>query len=156
MAPAAELDSISQLLQYTEIDSATKPYWVTNGKISEVSCAHLLDRLETVEEWGARYYMQKKRIIGLAEKAGYTPLLNLDNAIPAMSLPFLADQPIAIESLKNNLLVLAKYYKPLAETTNAMDIFNRIVCIPSHPDVARISTEELSNLLASLHNNSCV
>ena len=39
--------------------------------------------------------------------------------------------------------MLSKYYQPLAPTPNCLNIFERLVNIPCHPDVALVKEEKL-------------
>lgn len=124
--------------------------WLTNGKLSDPACAFHLDRLERSPEWAPRYEMQALRILHITRRAGLRPLLPIDGPAVATSLPFLADRPIPIPRLENPNLRLGKYYEPLAPTPNAVALHERIVNVPSHPDVGRLDAEELADTLARI------
>jgi dTDP-4-amino-4,6-dideoxygalactose transaminase len=63
----------------------------------------------------------------------------------------LAPRPLAEPKLVNRTLVLHKYYKPLSESApNAHAIYDRIVNIPCHPDMAALSDQEIARCLESI------
>ena len=39
-----------------------------------------------------------------------------------------------------------KYYNPLLETTNAVNIYNKILCIPIHPDINKEDINKIVNI----------
>lgn len=154
--PAGEAEEIYALIDYGELSPGTEPHWLNNGKLSDISCAYLLERLERYPEWKNLYGLQGMRIANIARRAGLAKLMEFStfkNQSIATSLPFLADKPIPIERLKNPHLVLGKYYKPLQPLPNVLDIFARMVNIPSHSDVAKVSTEELLLLLRDIQDS---
>jgi hypothetical protein len=71
------------------------------------------------------------------------PLLAPDGPVIATSLPFLAPRPLPISRLANPHLVLGKYYQPLAELPRVGSIYQRLVNVPSHPDVAAVDSATL-------------
>ncbi len=153
VVPAEDVDTFAELITYGSLDRTPAGAWVGNGKLSEAACAYHLDRLERAPEWTGFYEMQAIRIRMIAERAGLRPLFDWEKVHAATSLPFLATQAIPVESLGNPHLVLGKYYQPLAATSNARDIYARIVNIPAHPDVARIAEHDLLVTLGALAGN---
>ena len=145
--PAAEAEEFFELIDYRTLAPDRTDYWLNNGKLSELAAAFHLDRLERSPEWVPRYEMQAIRIFHIAQRAGFRSLFPLDRAIVATSLPILADRSIGVSNLANPLLTLGKYYKPLADTPRAHSIYARLVSVSSHPDVARLDTEDISSLL---------
>ena len=143
IVPKEDLESLAQLFGYGDLNGVHPSHWVNNGKLSELSCAYHLVRLETAPEWAPRYSMQAMRINHLAQRAGLTPLFESHPVHAAMSLPFLVPGKLDIPSLKNPVLVLGKYYQPLTGMPNAKALYRRIVNIPSHPDVAQIPQDVL-------------
>jgi len=150
LVPRDETAAFFSLLEYGDLSNADASHWVNNGKLSDLSCAYLLDRLERVPEWGALYKMQAWRITSLCERAGLKKLLPFPNMVIAASLPFLASRPIAVEKLSNTCLVLGKYYKPIAHLPMTLEIYGRLINVPCHPEVAEVPTGELLDLLRDL------
>jgi len=135
-------------IEYSVINnSMQKKYWITNGKLSDISCASLLCRLSEFDDWYHLYLMQEQRIINLALQCGYQQLLPGNNNIPKTSIPMMHENLIRTDSIQNNLMQFGKYYKPLKKTKNTMTIFNKILNIPCHPDVAKLSNSQLEKLL---------
>jgi hypothetical protein len=127
-------------------------FWVGNGKISEVSCAALLQRLETSPEWLPFYEMQSMRIDSLALRAGLTPLLPGQNGAVATSLPYLAPRSVPLGALANDAFVVGKYYKPLRPLSVVTKLFDRIVNIPAHPDMRDVDSDVILDVLRSFAN----
>ena len=148
--PAAQAEEFSELIDYRTLAPDRADCWLNNGKLSDLACAFHLDRIERSPEWAPLYEMQAARILRIAQRAGLRPLLRLDGPTVATSLPFLADRPVLFLELENPLLTLEKYYVPLSRTPNAGAIYERIVSVPSHPDVARLDTGELARMLARI------
>lgn len=151
--PTEEAEQIYALINYGQIPSGAEPYWFNNGKISDISCAYLLERLERYDEWKDLYGLQAERVTDLALRAGLGKLMDFAKRPIATSLPFLAEGVVSVERLENPLLVLAKYYKPLRSLPNVLSIFARMINVPSHPDVAGIPSKSLLSLLESIQEN---
>ena len=129
----------------------------SNYKISDFSCALILQRLLHAPEWSSAYREQAQRVLEIARAAGLLPLAPMDlGVIIPPHLPLLARRPIAETSLANSQFVIRKYYKPLSETPsgNAQAIYDRIVNIPCHPDMAALRDEEISNCLRDIASGS--
>lgn len=137
-----------KLLEYSPLTAEEAPYWVGNGKVSELAVAGQLMRLETEPEWAPLYQMQMQRIRTIAESLELKPLLFGDT--PAMSLPFLAPKPVSIALLENPLFALGKYYKPLANTPEASRIYQHILNIPCHPDMRHVSRADIEGVLRNV------
>ncbi len=152
VAPSEEASKIYALLEYGLLPGSSRSAWLNNGKISDLSCAFHLDRLERYPEWGPFYQMQGRRIFHIARSVGLKPLIPFDEKTAiANSQPYVADQPILLDRIwANPLIVLGKYYKPLEHLPKTVDIYKRIVNIPCHPDVASIETEDLRKSLGML------
>ena len=150
--PATEAEEFYELIDYRGLAPERTKRWLNNGKLSDVACAFHLDRLERSPEWIPRYEMQARRIFYICERAGLRPLLPFEAFAVATSMPFLANRSIDIARLANPLLTLGKYYQPLAPSPSACSIYERVVNVPSHPDVARIDTEELVAMLRRIMN----
>ena len=124
----------------------------SNSKISDFSCALILQRLLQAPEWSCAYREQARRVSAIALDCGFAPLAPLDlGTLTPPHLPLLAPRPLAEADLVNRTLVLHKYYKPLSESApNAHAIYDRIVNIPCHPDMAMVANDELRACLLNL------
>lgn len=150
IVPDAERELLLCLLEYSPLSQSLAPFWVGNGKISELSCAALLARLEASPEWGPLYEMQSIRINNNAIRAGLSPLLPSQKRVIATSLPYLCPRPVPVEAIRNEHFVIGKFYKPLAPLPNVTSIYERLVNIPSHPEMKRIDTDLLQDVLRNL------
>ncbi|MPZ55016.1 MAG: hypothetical protein GEU91_00690 [Rhizobiales bacterium] len=138
----------------------------TNSKISDLSCALILERMERMPAWGNLYRMQVRRIMALIEQNGLPlkPLWRAPSKSPVSSIPLLAPHPVSPAMLANEHLVLRKYYRPLNWTKDdvkdwtqgapvypaAEDIFRRIVNFPAHSGLAALDDEAIIVVLRQL------
>lgn len=144
LSPKDEAEPIYNLLNYVPLTDVEKRHWINNGKVSDIACAFQIDRLDHSHIWKPLYLEQTARVVDIAAKAGLKPLYPLDENIPATSLPFCGTDKVLEENIDAaQHLMLSKYYQPLAQTPNCLDIFDRLVNIPCHPDVALVNDEKL-------------
>ena len=147
--PAEAAAELRALLEYGD-PPADPALWLNNGKISDIACAFHLDRLERVGDWAPRYREQAARVARIAGELGLVPLLPVAEAPPATSLAFLADAPVPIERTRATArLVFAKYYKPLAPLPRTQALYDRLLNVPAHPDVAALDDAALADEIAA-------
>ena len=116
----------------------------SNSKISDFSCALILQRLRREEEWAPAYREQARRILALAQEAGLQPLAPLDlDAQTPPHLPLLAASPLPEAGLANPHCVIRKYYLPLTAAPTASALYARIVNVPCHPGMAALGDHEI-------------
>ncbi len=120
-----------------------------NGKISEIACAYILMRLAQMDRLSDAYHAQYQRISTLANKLGLAILGNVQThpGIPA-SVPLLLPQATPLP--ENTHLPLGRYYFPISATARASDIYNRIVNVPCHADIATYSDQAIEQQLLQL------
>jgi dTDP-4-amino-4,6-dideoxygalactose transaminase len=119
-----------------------------NGKISEASCALILDRLERLPGWRTFYMGQRNRIRTLARREGLRLLCKTSRDAVVASIPVLAPRPIGAGDLAGRPFDLGKYYPPLSEGfPNAARIFGHIVNVPCHAGMAAISKQTMVSVL---------
>ena len=124
----------------------------SNSKISDFSCALILQRLLRAPEWSCAYREQARRVLGIALDCGLIPLAPLDlSTLTPPHLPLLAPRVLAETDLVNQTVVLHKYYRPLSGSApNAWDIYRRIVNVPCHPGMAALADDEIARGLGSI------
>ncbi len=150
LTPADQAGSLYALLNYGPAPEEPR-HWLNNGKISDVSCAFLIDRLEQAANWRPQFHEQAERVARIAANLGMRPLRPFGEAAPAMSWAFVAPNPIPLERVSQSTdLVLGKYYKPLANLPKTRWLFDHLVNIPTHPDIARLDDAQLGNVISSL------
>ncbi|MEH6475015.1 MAG: DegT/DnrJ/EryC1/StrS family aminotransferase [Sneathiella sp.] len=143
LTPKSEAESVYNLLNYVPLSDEEKKKWINNGKVSDIACAFQIDRLEQIDDWMPKYQEQTERITKLATEIGLQPLFSFAKNVPATSLPFISETPILLEKIEQmTSFTAAKYYLPLSKTPNCVDIYSRLINIPSHPDVAELSDEQ--------------
>jgi dTDP-4-amino-4,6-dideoxygalactose transaminase len=123
----------------------------SNGKISDVACAAILERLERLPAWAPSYAAQRMRIEALCDAMGVPRLAEAPRHAILASVPALAASPTARGDLESVGFDLGKYYPPLDERTRrAQRIFARMINIPAHGGMAAVDTEKLSEVLRRL------
>lgn len=150
VTPAEDAGPLYALLNYGQAPDQPR-HWLNNGKISDVSCAFLIDRLEQSEIWRPQFHEQAARVVSLAGTHGLQPLRPFGDAAPAMSWAFVAPRPVSLDRvLQSQTLILGKYYKPLVKLPLTLWLYDHLVNIPTHPDVGRLSDGELHGVIAGL------
>lgn len=150
VTPSDRAEEFYALLNY---DAPPEPagLWMNNGKISDIACAFHISRLEAVGDWAPRYAEQEHRIEEIAREMGLKPLLPLGGATPKTSCAFLSETPVPLERLRQTKHIsFGKYYKPLAPLAMTESIYAHILNIPSHPDMANASRDQIMQDLAVL------
>lgn len=144
---------------YTLLDYAAPPepahLWMNNGKISDIACAFHLSRLEKAQDWTPLYHEQEERIGTIAAEMGLRPLLPLGGATPKTSCAFLSETEIPLERLRlTQHINFAKYYKPLADRPMTHEVYGHILNIPSHPDMAQVTRDQImTDVTILMHGN---
>jgi len=150
LTPSDMAEEYYSLLNYGALPDDPKA-WLNNGKISDISCAFLIERLEKVSEWQPLYLEQAERVHGLSRSVGLSPLLPFPSSSPAMSWPYLSTSKISLNQItRSKKLTFAKYYKPISELPQAMSLYSHIINIPTHPDVGLLSDSDLSQELFNI------
>lgn len=151
LLPAEATEAFKALIGYGDLPDPPS-IWLNNGKISDISCAFLLDRLQDAADWSQAYATQRQRILALAAEFGLLPLPGVASATcPLTSVALQSATGIAPENLKNTRhFVPAKYYQPIAPTPTATALFAKLVNIPAHPTMARLSDDQIREDLGHL------
>jgi len=122
-----------------------------NGKMSDLAAAAAIARLETADDWAPAYRTQWQRVASIAGGLGFEvfsrPAPDGVSAFVALKAP----GPAPGSLLAGRPLPMAKYYPPLAERPVARAIYDRIVCVASHPGLAALDDAEISGELARVH-----
>ena len=123
-----------------------------NGRLPEVSSALILARLRDAASWQFRYRRQARRIVDIGRRLGLEPVMPIADAegpTPGF-VPFRLPREVNADRLANPHLVLKQYYAPLAPLPAATTLYRGSVCVPCHPDVARLSPAEVTECLAGV------
>jgi dTDP-4-amino-4,6-dideoxygalactose transaminase len=149
VVPADLEDTFRSLINfglYKGIDTGARS---SNGKMSDVAAAFILDRLRHLEEIRAAHRQQFRRLAGIARALGLELLVDgeREGSFPNL-VPVLFPHPVSIDHLAGGPLVLHKYYRPVASRSFADALYARVVCCPCHGEVARVPDDELRAALA--------
>ncbi len=143
--------SVRDLLNFgVETDSAFDRF-ATNGKMSDLAAAAILERLERMPSWSTFYRMQHNRMHNLAVRAGVSLLGPPPSPFLRGHMPVLAPNPIDLTSVPRARFDVRKYYRPLGPGCPiAEDLFGRILNIPCHPGMAAVPTAELEAFFSAI------
>ena len=151
VVPAELEDTFRSLINfglYKGIETGARS---SNGKMSDVAAAFILDRLRYREEIRAAHLRQFRRLAGIARALGLALLVDggQEEAFPSL-VPILFPRPVGSERLSGSPLVLHKYYRPVASAPHANALYAHVVCFPCHRGVAQVPDDELRATLAAL------
>lgn len=150
LSPTDTADFMKLLINYDAVPR-DPAYWLNNGKISDISCAFLIDRLRRVEEWEAGYIDQRARVTEIFAGFGLTPLLPIEGAPPTNSLPVLLGGVVNVQNVLNTRRIdIARQYQPLAPLPQTLAIFDQIINFPTHPGLDSVSDAEITDEVATL------
>ena len=127
----------------------------SNYKLSDLSAAAIIDRLECMPFWGPNYNEQQERLHSLLINTNLNIQLycgETDPLSPRAHTPFLSALPINFNRMPPSF-ILRKYYLPLASrvpTPNAIDIYSRIFSLSNSPEMRQISDDEILTQLSSI------
>lgn len=150
--PAEHEDTLRSLINfglYKGIDTGARS---SNGKMSDVAAAFILDRLRHREVIRAAHLQQFRRLAGIARALGLELLVDgrqEEGSFPSL-VPILFPRPVGLERLSGGPLVVHKYYRPVASRPRADALYARVVCFPCHSGVAQVPDDELHATLAAL------
>lgn len=151
VVPAALEDTFRSLINfgsYKGIDTGVRS---SNGKMSDVAAAFILDRLRHLETIRAAHLRQFRRLAGIAHDLELALLVDggHEGSFPNL-VPILFPHPVGLERLSGGPLVAHKYYRPVAVKPRADALYAHVVCFPCHRDVAPVPDDELRAALANL------
>ena len=150
LSPVEATNFLRLLINYDRVPQ--KPgYWLNNGKISDISCAFLLDRLHRVDDWANAYLEQRERVVALFAGFGLKPLLPITQAPPTNSLPVLMGGPLdPVEVLNTPKIDITRQYQPLAPFPNVQAIYRQIINFPTHLGLAGVCDTVIAEEIAFL------
>lgn len=151
VVPAELEDTFRSLINfglYKGIDAGARS---SNGKMSDVAAAFILDRLRHCEAVRADHQRQFQRLAGIARALSLELLVDggKEGSFPNL-VPILFPHPVGLERLSGGPVVVHKYYRPVASRPRADSLYARVVCFPCHGGVAQVSDDELRAALAAL------
>ncbi|HEY0558360.1 MAG TPA: DegT/DnrJ/EryC1/StrS family aminotransferase [Thermoanaerobaculia bacterium] len=151
VVPAELEDTFRSLINfglYKGIDTGAPS---SNGKMSDVAAAFILDRLRHREEIRATHRQQFQRLAGTARALGLEILVDggQEGSFPNL-VPILFPQPVGLDRLAGGPVVVHKYYRPVASRPRADALYAHVVCFPCHGGVAQVTDDELHTALAAL------
>lgn len=123
--------------------------YASNGKMSDIAAAFCLSRLRQMKELKPRYQEQYHRIAQTGLQLGYE-IVGDTTTHPGTpsNVPLLA--PFDLSDVRHTILPTGKYYFPLGKTPTATDIYHRIVNVPCHIGMEKLSNRTLARALEDI------
>lgn len=122
----------------------------TNAKMSDVTAAFIVSWLDSVDELRDKSQEQFERVRAIAATEGWATLG--DSGLPPFGVPpcvtLVGPDPIELAEFDDAPFVCRKYYEPLANTSKAMWLFERMLNVPCHPDMAKLNDAQIRQALA--------
>lgn len=123
-----------------------------NWKMSDLQAAMITQRHSSACYWSRLYRLQYARIAQIADWLDVTVFpansgMLVGNTLSTPSyIALLLGGPVSQEKLDEAALpfVARKYYRPLASTPTALDLYARVVCIPVHRDMTALTSARIS------------
>jgi dTDP-4-amino-4,6-dideoxygalactose transaminase len=123
-----------------------------NYKMSDLQAAYIVQYLERFDELITRsntlysYFLEKIR-----DNREITLFPNYSDNIPYVSCItiFVKDSISTLKRLLDNGIYCRKYYNPLENTPNAIDMYNRIVCISFTVDMTQKDIDMIVEIITS-------
>jgi len=134
----------------------TDQYWVkegNNNKMSDISAIYIIQYLDNfdkiVEKHRELYKYFKQQITKYNLPLTLFPSFHDTNKImpSCFCLLFNKYDDTIRQTILNNNIFCRKYYKPLKNTKNTQDIYNRILCLPCNTDMTIKSIDFIVDIL---------
>jgi dTDP-4-amino-4,6-dideoxygalactose transaminase len=154
LCDAEDEETLRELANFSARLSEGTKFAASNYKISDLSAAAIIDRLERMPSWAPDYAAQQERMHKLlANVSDIMPFVgDTTPQSPRAHVPFLASVPIDVTSVAGPV-TLRKYYRPLSgqqPTLNADDLFARIFSLSNSPEMQFAFDEDIRTQLLSL------
>lgn len=138
---------LRQLANFAVAFPKGSEYAASNYKISDLSAAAIVDRLEQHSSWAPYYIREQKRAhMLMADVADIIPFLGSTTPCsPRAHTPFLSPVPVNATNVAGPV-TLRKYYKPLPAlmpTPNADDLFVRTFSLPNSPEMQQVTDKQI-------------
>ena len=127
-----------------EYDPDVKPY-CTNGKISDISCVFILQRLQKIEQIKQIYIKQYNRIKKISIDLGFRVLIDREIDHIPFCVPLVSSK--VIKNPPDRYFKSHKYYKPLNNLPKANDLYSKILNVPCHTEMQKLNNYELKQSL---------
>ncbi len=127
---------------HSDVDKYHYSVHASNYKMSEISAIFVSGWLERVGDIRAHskellaYFVDEMRRRDVARARVYPNFAEQGDTVAAV-IPILFDRPCSVDAFIREGVDAKKYYYPISEAPAALDLFERIVCLPLHLDVSR-------------------
>lgn len=148
----SEEELLRNLINFgARLPAAAAPF-ASNYKISDLSSAAIIDRLERMPFWSRFYRQQERRMLSLSIDAdcGIVPFAQTTVPLsPRAHSAFVAHGTADVGRIRGRI-VLRKYYRPLVQTDgkgiptpNATDLYRRCFSLSNAPEMRLLDNDEI-------------
>ena len=160
LCDAEDDDILRQLSNFAARLPASAAFAASNYKLSDLSAAAIIDRLELMSWWGRFYARQQRRMHALMIDAGHDITAFAGTTAPRSPrahTPFLCAGPVDVAAAQGPV-TLRKYYKPLVTSRpvpNAESLFARVFSLSNAPEMRLASDDEIiAQVLAMVESSA--
>lgn len=122
----------------------------SNFKMSDVSAAAILQHAERYD-LNKHLEVQKEMIDFVQNLENVKPLMFKEGVVYG-NLPLLFDKKVDKYFFLSNGLEVQKYYYPIFNHENSMNVYDRILNFPLHSDMSKLQIEKIKRLLEEFLN----
>ena len=126
-------------------ERTSNPY-SSNFKMSDVSAAAILQHIERYDI-EAHKRVQEKFISYVSNLSGICVYKNSNGAVYG-NLPLMYDRPQEVDYFLYNGIEAKKYYYPLSNHENSLELYSRIINLPLHADLSDYEIESICGSIA--------
>jgi dTDP-4-amino-4,6-dideoxygalactose transaminase len=123
----------------------------TNGKMSEISAAFIIDYLNEnmlrITKKCRYLYEYMKKMCRKNNMEMFPSFHDDGKIVPASFTLLLNKSKDVIETLKKNNVFCRKYYTPLKQTDTTIKLYDRIVCVPCNADMTKKDIDRIVELI---------
>lgn len=152
LCDADQEDTIRALVNYAARLPDSAEFCASNFKLSDLSAAAIIDRLERMPYWRQFYKFQERRMKSLIIDTGLDirPFAgHIETKSPLAHTAFLAPVPVDIDAASGPV-ILRKYYRPLVPKDpsatpipNAQHLFDHVFSLSNAPEMRLAKNEDI-------------
>jgi len=130
----------------------------SNYKMSEIQAIYIRSYLETFDTFHSKitslfiYFKEKFKMMNFNKIKMFYNYSN-DNRNLLSCISIIMETPMNIDYFLENDIEAKKYYYPLKNTINSIDLFSKIICLPLNYSLSTKDMDYYINILKKLENN---
>jgi hypothetical protein len=130
------------------------PPYRFGGMMADLGAAFVLQRLRDFGEVAPRYAGQYARVLRIARRFGWRPLMSPqedETAATPMCLPLVLNAPVDRERLVGlEMAIDVPFQVDVPDAPRALSLAGRVITVPTHPGMEGFSDDEIAAVLEEL------